>query len=364
VFPFNRRPLRSIQIEVTTRCSLRCLACPRAHLAGWRHGDLSDEAWQRLEPDLRLAQDVHLQGWGEPLLDPLLAHRARAARAAGCRVGLTTNGVALANAAGWLAALPVDRVVVSIGAALTPGAAALDDDQHAAAWSGLAALARARHGKRPRLLVSILLTRASVPLLPAIVQKAADANADEVFLVHLDCTPAGALLAEAVFSGEKLRSGVEASIVAASARARRLGLPFRPAASRSDDLLVCALDPRRFAFVSWDGRVGPCVNLRLPLGGSIPRVDEVGRCHVEAVSWGRLPGDSLAEILRSPARQEFIAPFEDRVMAERTFRVSARAEWGVEALAELETADREREAAFAASPFPSACRGCHKARGW
>lgn len=333
-------------------------------MAGWRDGDLSNAAWRRLEPDLRLAQDVHLQGWGEPLLDAQLSERARAAHEAGCSVGLTTNALALTDAADWIAALPVDRVVVSVGANLELDGGRPSCALVPAARDGLIALARARHGRRPRLLVSVLLTYMSVPLLPGIVDEAAHAGADEVFLTHVDCTPGRNLLAQAVFSGGGLAADVAAQVEAAAVQARRFGIRFRPPAPRAEELLVCALDPREFAFVSWDGQVGPCVHLRLPIEGRIPRYDRAGKHEAEAVSWGRLPGESLADILQCAARQAFIAPFEARLRAERHFRSAGRAEWGVEALEDLERADQARERALAAAPFPPACRGCHKARGW
>ena len=91
------RPLRALQVEVTSRCSRRCLVCPRSGLAGqWRDGDLGSDTWRRLVPDLALWKHVHLQGWGEPLLHNGLHSMVRDAHAAGCRVGITTNGDLLA----------------------------------------------------------------------------------------------------------------------------------------------------------------------------------------------------------------------------------------------------------------------------
>ena len=65
-FRRRKRPLRALQVEVTSRCTRRCAICPRSVLSDtWCEGDLEDAVWKRLEPDLTLAKHVHLQGWGE-----------------------------------------------------------------------------------------------------------------------------------------------------------------------------------------------------------------------------------------------------------------------------------------------------------
>jgi len=57
----ERRPLRALQIEVTSRCTRRCVTCPRRALSDrWREGDLEQPLWKTLEPDLKLAEHVHL----------------------------------------------------------------------------------------------------------------------------------------------------------------------------------------------------------------------------------------------------------------------------------------------------------------
>ena len=61
-----------------------------------------------------MAEHVHLQGWGEPLLHPDLPGMVAAAKAAGCTVGITTNGDLLSEALTWIAEAQVDLVTVSV----------------------------------------------------------------------------------------------------------------------------------------------------------------------------------------------------------------------------------------------------------
>src|SRR5512134_3536072 len=90
------RQFEAFQIEVTSRCTLRCRMCPRAALEdSWPELDLSWEAFQGIARAFPEVQHVHLQGWGEPLLHPRLFEMIALAKRAGCRVGLTTNGMGL-----------------------------------------------------------------------------------------------------------------------------------------------------------------------------------------------------------------------------------------------------------------------------
>jgi MoaA/NifB/PqqE/SkfB family radical SAM enzyme len=61
-----------------------------------------------------MARHVHLQGWGEPLLHPDLRAIVKDVHAAGCEVGITTNGDLLDEARSWIVAEPVDVLTVSL----------------------------------------------------------------------------------------------------------------------------------------------------------------------------------------------------------------------------------------------------------
>jgi hypothetical protein len=198
------------------------------------------------------------------------------------------------------------------------------------------------------------------------VERAARAGVKEIFVTHLDCTPSAELLARAAFDEDGLLPGVPDLLDEASAMARRHRILLRPPSARPQDLLTCALDPTRFLYVAWDGRVGPCVNLMMPLRTGIPRSGFPGRSAVvtEPVCYGDLGASRLEEILASPARKGFVRPFERRLAAERQFARSTSTGFGVEALRQVELADRRRSEDLEASPFPDACAGCHKARGW
>jgi hypothetical protein len=224
-------------------------------------------------------------------------------------------------------------------------------------------------GRRGRVQLSYLLTRDSAGDLPSLVERAAGAGVREIFVTHLDITPAGELLRRAAFAGDALAPGIADALHDAAGRAHRRRIRLRGPPLHPRELLVCALDPTRLAFVARDGRVGPCVALLMPLvsggGGAIPRATASEEpVSVEPISYGRLQEHRLAELLAGSARRNFVGPFEARLEAERRFLSSITEGFGVEALRQVDEADARRLEALAVHPFPPACAGCHKARGW
>jgi MoaA/NifB/PqqE/SkfB family radical SAM enzyme len=333
--------------------------------ARWGEVDLSPAAWTAILPALPRVEHVHLQGWGEPLLHPDLPGMASAARAAGCTVGITTNGDLLDAATAWLLAVRPDLVTVSVAGGVERHEALRGGSRLAPVLAAAGDLAaRAAERGRPRVQLSFLLTRDNAVDLEEVVRLSGSHGIRDVFVVHLDCTPSRELLELVAFSDSGLRAGVAEALAAARSTAARCGVRLRGPATMREDLLVCALDPTRFAYVSADGRVGPCTHLLLPVEGAVRRVDFAGLTAVEPVIYGSLRDASLAEALASTERQRFIAPFRARLSAEESFLASIGRGLGTTALAELEAADERRTRALAENPFPQACARCHKMAGW
>jgi MoaA/NifB/PqqE/SkfB family radical SAM enzyme len=331
----------------------------------WREGDLTGVLWRILARDLELAEHVHLQGWGEPLLHRSLPEWVAEARRAGCSVGLTTNGDLLGAAEDWLLRGDVAQVVISLAG---------DEAQHAALRDGsslktvLAAggrlQRRAAEQRIPlRVLGSYLLTRETAAVLPQVVRAAAGAGLSELFVVHLDCRTSLYQVERSAFAGDALREGIATQLDQADRVARECGIRYRGPPRAAEEIIACSLDPVRFAFVGWDGRVAPCVNLLLPGVGAIPRWTADGVVEVMPVWYGGLADSRLVDLLDSPTRRRFLAPFQARRAAERRFLGTLAGGW-IGRLRQLEEADQSRSAALAANPFPAGCSACPKAQGW
>jgi MoaA/NifB/PqqE/SkfB family radical SAM enzyme len=317
-------------------------------------------------PDLQMAEHVHLQGWGEPLLHPDLRQMVRDCKTSGCSVGITTNGDLLEPAISWIADEAVDFVTVSVAGGPDTHAELRGGSRLEQILAVAGELVRVSSQKRRKIRVqlSYLLIRDNACHLPVLVEMAARARLKEVFVIHLDCTPSSDLLSKSAFDENGLVQGVKEHLDAAARMARKHAIRFRGPAMQPQELLACAIDPTRFAFVTAEGRVGPCVYSLLPLTGLIPRRSHAGEHQVEPEFYGQLQDAGLKEILEGPVRRSFVLPFDNRLKAERDFISSLSVELGVEALQELESAYQQRARTLSANPFPSVCSGCHKAYGW
>lgn len=362
----NPRRFRAVQVEVTSRCTRSCRVCPRSTLSKhWLHGDLESSNWARLSHSLELADHVHLQGWGEPLLHSDIALMTRDAHSAGCTVGITTNGDLLDDATEWIVREGVEQVALSLGGDTAEHAELRDNSSLSSLWKTTERLKKARgRSRKPKVQVSYLLTRSNAETLPSVLRKASRVGVDELYVIHLDCTLSSEILKLAAFSSSGLRPSVAQALKEAATVARRARIAFRPPALHTDELLACALDPRRFLFVGWDGRVGPCVNLLLPISSSIPRYTSKGCIEITPRCFGRLSDRALPDILEGSEFHTFTAPFIARFEANQRFLAEADGGYGTTALKRIDAADDRLSKSLEKNPFPKDCQGCHKQSGW
>lgn len=365
-FRRRRRPLTALQVEVSSRCTRRCALCPQAVLRRhWQGGFISQAAWNAIRPGLPCFDHVHLQGWGEPLLHEHLPAMVADAKSAGCTVGITTNGDLLSQHTQPILEKGVDLISVSIAGAHRFNPRLRDRENLDQALETIRRFhhARKEKGVRIKLQVAYLLTAENACELPAALEAIADTGADECYAIHLDVTPTSEVWAHAAFHPDHLQA-TTAWLEKAQARARKLSLPFRPPQMQAEGLLTCALDPRRFVYISSDGRVGPCVNQLLPIDGPLVRWDSAGLHTVSPKVFGNLSETPLDILLASDARTQWIAAFEMRMQAERGFLAAIPLATGRQALHELDRADEKRQNQLDRHPFPPECTGCHKRWGW
>jgi MoaA/NifB/PqqE/SkfB family radical SAM enzyme len=85
-----------VQVEITTYCNAACIYCPRtAYKNSWVDRHLSLDLFMKLKPAFSKTKHLHLQGWGEPFLNPDFFKMASIAKKEGLRIGTTTNGILL-----------------------------------------------------------------------------------------------------------------------------------------------------------------------------------------------------------------------------------------------------------------------------
>ncbi|MGQ9491390.1 MAG: radical SAM/SPASM domain-containing protein [Anaerolineae bacterium] len=307
-----------LQVEVTSRCLMRCSFCPNKLLgAAWQHADLPWEVFRdHVGPHLGRFELIYLQGWGEPLLHRHLWDMVRLAKQAGCRVGFTSCGGLFTeeNVARILAA-GVDLLSVSFAGASAAVHQALrvgSDFERLAA--NVRRLTERRSGRREahlHLELHYLMMRPNMAELPAFVRLAAELGADEVVATNLTYAFTPELDSLRVF-GPSPDPARLALVAEAEREAERLGIKFRAhGLTASDAVLVCDAQPEETAFINCRGEVTPCVYLGMPVVAPAPRYFE-GELHpLTPVSFGRVEDGFMAAWEGRP-RRDFKAKFAAR----------------------------------------------------
>lgn len=364
---------RVLQIEVTSRCPLRCTFCPNKTLGkNWIHGDLPWSLFNEcIAPHLSRFDLVYLQGWGEPLLHPQLWEMIRAVKTAGCRVGFTTCGSALDETKGArLLDAGIDILSISFAGATpeTHEALRVGSDfrklvanvEHIARFKRdvIASPAGAKQSPtrsgsllamtQPLLELHFLMLRSNIHELPEFVRLAASLGADEVVATNVVYAPTREIEAQRVFA-ESPDPRHLALVTEAEREAKRVGITFRAYPLTMDaNILECDAQPTETAYVNHLGQVTPCVYLGLPTRDLAPRIFLGQERPVARVNFGNICLGLLAA-MQGAERAQFIGAFRAR----KAFAYSALA---------LSAASGMAEQASLPDP-PPPCRFCYKMYG-
>ncbi|OGA74763.1 MAG: hypothetical protein A3G27_09275 [Betaproteobacteria bacterium RIFCSPLOWO2_12_FULL_66_14] len=347
------RPFEAFQLEVTTRCNLKCVMCPVTVFADhWPARDMSWETFERIATAFDRVNWVHLQGWGEPLLHRRLFDMIERAKSAGCKVGFTTNATRLTpKTDARLLDLGLDLMAVSIaGARAATHEAIRVGSDFAKLVDNLRRFLRLRAERgnpRPKVEVFFLMTRTNLAELPRAVELAAGLGADELVATNLDYVITSGLDELRAYSDSPPARDCREALEEARAAARKTGIAFRPYPLQFREMAVCDLNPLKLLYVSADGSVSPCVYTSLAGLPEMPRVFEGRSLETPAVSFGNVNERPLLEIWESAAYREFRGRFARRVAGAGLAMLGAAA--GAVPDEEL--------------PAPEACRTCPKLYG-
>lgn len=274
----TRRPLDCIQVEVTSRCPGRCTYCPHTtQREKWLSRDMDMETFGRLWPLMRRSGRVHLQGWGEPLLNPAFFDMAALARKAGCRVSTTTCGLRMdPELALRIVESGIDIVAFSLAGTDTASNASrlgVDFDRVCQAVTTLQAVRRERMGVHLELHFAYLMLASNMEAvagLPALMQRL---GVHAAVISTLDYIPEPGLEAEGFTPQETDKLAKAAAILSvAEAEARRMDLGFHyelPSAAAPG--IACRENILRSLFISANGTVSPCVYVNVPMEAEDPK---------------------------------------------------------------------------------------------
>ncbi|MEW6570693.1 MAG: radical SAM/SPASM domain-containing protein [Nitrospirota bacterium] len=359
------RPFIAFQIEPTSRCQLRCVMCPRTVFSDeWVNGDIPFSVYKKISRYFHLVENVHLQGWGEPLLYPEIFDMIKIAKAENCKTSLTTNGVLLTpNMSEELIKKDLDTIAISISGATSKthenircGSHFQQLVQNIKTLSDLKVKMRA---KTPKLVLSFLMTKTNIKELSETVSLAKDSGINELVATNLDYNPTEMLNDLKVFSCNEADINYKNSIETARKRADKLKISFRIYPLKLEEVIMCEMNPLKIVFISFDGCVSPCVYLTLTKQGSIPRIFCGSRYEIERLCFGSIPGKDFMEIWGSGSYRIFRRAYHNRLhLIRKTYR-DIGFEWG--ALNKIEDVEKSVASALPENPLPEVCRTCYKA---
>ena len=272
----DARPFDCLQVEVTSHCPGRCGYCPHTtRRESWRSRHMTEEIFAALHPLARRARRVHLQGWGEPLLNPRFFDFAAAARRVGCAVSTTTCGAAVTGeAARKLVACGLDIVAFSLTGVDEAGNAARAGIPLAAVAAGIHALREARRQAArslPQIHVAYLLLASQVEEVAGLPDLMARLGADAAVVSTLDYIAAPEWEHEAFVPGDERTPHALETLRRAAARAEADGRRIHYGLPGVTPLTECAERIRSCLYVDADGMLSPCVYCNPPTAGEDER---------------------------------------------------------------------------------------------
>ena len=85
------------QIELTTRCPLRCTMCIKEEYKDWHRKNMDIDDFKKIVPYMKDVESIVLEGWGESLLHKDLIECVHLAKKEGVQVGFVTSGMGLTD---------------------------------------------------------------------------------------------------------------------------------------------------------------------------------------------------------------------------------------------------------------------------
>lgn len=265
----EQRPFDCLQVEVTSYCSGHCLYCPHTtRRTTWRSRHMSAETFAALHPLVSRARRVHLQGWGEPLRNPLFFSFATAAHRVGCAVSTTTCGLGMDTAtAQKLVDGTLDIVAFSLTGVDAQSNAVREGIPFAKVVAGIARLREAKRQAKsalPHIHLAYLMLASQgerVAELPALMH---GLGISVTVISTLDYIAAPEWAHEAFCPGDA-RSGQALTVLrraaaqaAADGRHILYGLPGKT------PLKECAEGIQSSLYVDAEGTLSPCVYCNPP----------------------------------------------------------------------------------------------------
>jgi MoaA/NifB/PqqE/SkfB family radical SAM enzyme len=360
LFKRERRDFDTFQIEISSYSSLESQFSPRAVFAEkWRFEQMSLETFQKMALNFPQARWVVFRGWGDPLENENFPAMFELARQVGCRTALATHGFHLTpEISRQLVEGGLDLITINLKEIPPAGEerqrVSAEFSQILSRIRDLVALKKSLGMDKPRVRLSMIMTRLNMGRLPRIVPAAVSLGADEVTLRNLDYLPDDRWNILRAFHHESPTPAFQAALDEILRLGREMNIPVSHSPLKAEEVPVCEAQPHDSLFVSVNGSVAPCMYLCLPKKGRIPRIFLNESRKVDPRIFGNINEEELAAIWAREKYRSFRRRFEGRI------RARENAADIVDAMANPAAALQKMTAP---PPLSKSCQTCYKAYG-
>jgi len=291
---FNRKSLFSAwQVELTTRCPLRCKMCIRDGVDDWHGADMDLHNFKSLAPYFKDTESVVLSGWGEPLLYKNLFEAVRLVKECGARAGFVTSGKGLSRE--YISEL-IDARTDFIGFSLA--GTKPETHNHIRVNSDLKVLLEdiqtftetknKRKINKPDLHIVYLMLKDNIAEVPSLIRLAKDIGIGTILLTNIIHVTNEWQDRQKVFGCDESLNPFEEILTEAGAKAKELKVNLRLPSLSPRRVPVCEEDPLQNLYISVDGEVSPCVYLYPPASSSFKRIFCESEHTMEKLSFGNI----------------------------------------------------------------------------
>jgi MoaA/NifB/PqqE/SkfB family radical SAM enzyme len=360
LFKRDHREFETFQIEVSSYSSLESQFSPRVVFAEkWLFQQMSLETYQKIAHHFPRVKWVIFRGWGDPLENEDFPTMFHLARETGCLTGLATHGFYLTpEISRQLVEGKLDFITLNLKEIPPAGEEdsrissefkqTLDQIRH------LIELKKSRGQAVPSVRLSFIMTRLNMSRLGQIVPAAVKLGADEVIVKNLDYLPEDRWNILRTFYHESPTPAFQDTRDEILRLGKELKMPVRYSPLKAEEIPVCEAEPHRSLFFSVDGSIAPCMYLRLPKKGKIPRIFLNRDYSVDPVIFGNINAEELPAVWGKEDYRSFRKVFEDRLKAQRN------AASIFDAVSNPGSALQE---IIEPPPLCESCRTCYKAYG-
>ena len=353
----KRKPFSAWQIELTTRCPLRCKMCIRTESDDWQYQDMSLEDFKKILPYLKDVETVVLEGWGESLLYKDLSQCVSLVKTVGAQVGFVSSGMGLKeNRVAELIEAGLDFVGFSIAGTTPETHDVIRVNSHLPEVLEAVRLFQEEKNRRkllrPKIHLVFLMVKDNIQEVPSVPSFAQESGIEEVVLTNI-CHCINVWQEEnRVFVWDSGDNDYEKIVKQAEANARSLKIRLKRPLLSAIDVSVCAENPLRNLYISAEGEVSPCVYLYPPLPSPFKRIFCGKEYRVDKASFGNIFREPFSAIWNGGPYEQFRKRFRER---EKEFKDLYFSLWDSPKMKPPE------DKALPEPPEP--CKTCHKVLG-